>query len=120
MPWRVVGVVVFVGIGSSFEIWMVWICVPPSWVSCRVTLVDATVPGSIRGILHPGPESEAKLNECDAEPSSTSELGSVSCVQQESQQEADELEGYGDEHVPQEGEECSSWEPLYNHFSRDG
>ena len=115
-----VGVVVLVSFCSGFEIWIVWIRVPPSWVSPGVAPVGAIVSCSTRNFLHPGPESEPVLNECDAEPSSTSVLGSVGCVQQESQQETDKLEGYRDEHVPQEGEERSSREPLYNHFSRDG
>ena len=42
------------------------------------------------------------------------------CMQQESQQETDELEGYRDEHIPQEGEKCSCLEPFYDHFAGDG
>jgi len=115
-----VGLVVPIGLRSSFESRPRWICEPPSRVSLRATPIGAIVSTSTRTILQSAPQSESVLNKGDAEPSSTSVLGSMRCMQQESQQETDELERYRDEHVPEEGEEYSGWESLYDHFARDG
>ena len=113
------GLVVPVSFGSSFESRTCWVCESPSCVSLRVAPVCAIVSTSIRSVLQPGPESEPILDKRDAEPSSASVLGSMCCMQQESQQETNKLEGYRDEHIPQEGKERSSRESLYNHFSGD-
>ena len=106
-----VGFVVFVSFRSSFEIWVGRICVPPSRVSA------GAVPVGTRSVLQSCSQSETVLNKCNAKPSPTPVLGSVSCVQQEGQQKADELEGYRDEHIPQEGEEGSCRETLEDHFT---
>jgi len=115
-----VGLVVPVSFRSSFKSRPCWICEPPSRVSLGVAPVGAIVSTSARTILQSVPQSKSVLDQGDAKPSSTSELGSMRCMQQESQQETDKLERYRDEHVPEEGEECSGRESLYDHFARDG
>lgn len=113
-----VGFVVFVSFCGSFEIRVGRACVSPSWVSSGTVPVGIIVPISTRSIFQPRSQSEAVLDECNAKTSPTSVLGSVGCVQQEGQQKADELEGYRDEHIPQEGEEGSCREALEDHFAR--
>ena len=114
------GLVPPVGFCGSSKSWQCWICGPPSRVSLGAAPVDAVVSASIRKFIYPGPQSEPVLDKSDAEPGSTSVLGGVRCMQEESQQETDELERYRDEHVPEEGEERSCRESLYDHFAREG
>lgn len=115
-----VGLVVCVSFGGSFERWSCWVRESPSRISLRAAPIGVIVSTSIREIFQSGPQGEPVLNERDPEPSSASVLGGMRCVQQESQEETDELEGYRDEHVPQEGEEGPGRESFYDHFAGKG
>ena len=114
------GLVVRVSFGSGFERWSRWVREPPSRISLRAAPIGVIVPTSTRNIFQSGPQGEPVLNECDPEPSSTPVFGGMRCMQQESEEETDELEGYRDEHVPQEGKEDSGRESFYDHFAGNG
>ena len=81
-------------------------------VEVRVGVVVAAA-GGVEGC---GAEAEAELDEGDAEACARAVLRSVGGVQEVGEEEADELEGHGDDGVPDEAEEGAHRQALDEDF----
>lgn len=88
------------------------ICCPTRPPSSRpLTIPIATHP------INPAAQRKPILNQRDAKPRPGAEACRVSGMEEVGKEEADELEGDRDEHVPEEGEERAGREGVDDHFA---
>jgi hypothetical protein len=79
------------------------------------TVADAPPASAVCVFLCPSPKSKAILDEGDAEPRTGAEASSMGCMEEVGEEEANELEGYRNQQIPEEGEYGSGGEVVDDH-----